>query len=110
MSDDVPNDQASPDDPTADQAGNDDAGRVGRLGSAVDSHRIQRYLLWAGVGLLVLLAAVATLRIYTNASEAIARFVAPDFQPIFQATFNLAVLLLALAGIGLLLRRLQSLA
>lgn len=69
----------------------------------------KRYLMWAAVALLALLAAVATLQVYTNVSSAIGRFVAPNYRPVFRAVFNLVVLLLAVAGITVLLRRLQAL-
>jgi uncharacterized membrane protein (DUF106 family) len=91
-------DEPMTDDPTDD----------GRTGLLDDPDEARRYLMWAAVALLSLLAVVATFRVYTSASTAIARFVAPDFQPLFQAAFNLAVLLLAVAGITGLLRRLQA--
>ncbi len=68
----------------------------------------RRYLMWTAVALLAILAVVATFRVYTGASDAIERFVAPEFRPLFQAAFNLVVLLLAVAGITSLLRRLQA--
>ncbi|NIS31201.1 MAG: hypothetical protein GWO04_15220, partial [Actinobacteria bacterium] len=68
----------------------------------------RRYLMWAAVALLSVLAVVATVRVYTGASQAIGRFVAYEYRALFQAGFNLAVLLLAVAGISRLLRRLQA--
>lgn len=73
-----------------------------------DPAAARRYLLWIALGLLALLAVVATFQVYTSASTAIARFVAPDFRPLFRAAFNLVVLLLAVAGITTLLRELQA--
>ncbi|MFB6354374.1 MAG: hypothetical protein ABEJ92_09850 [Halobacteriales archaeon] len=73
-----------------------------------DPDAARRYLMWTAVALLALLAVVAMFRVYTGASAAIARFVAPDFRPLFQAAFNLVVLLLAVAGIVGLLRELQA--
>lgn len=73
-----------------------------------DPRDARQYLMWAAVGLLALLAVVATFRVYTSASAAIARFVAYEYRALFQAGFNLAVLLLAVAGITTLLRRLQG--
>lgn len=73
-----------------------------------DPAAAKRFLMWVAVALLALLAVGATFQIYTNASTAIARFVGPDFRPLFQAAFNLVVLLLAVAGITRLLRRLQA--
>lgn len=108
--DEAPSADQATDDPSATgrPVGDPPAEAAGPLGPLEDTDRVRRGLLWAGIGLLALLAAVALFRVYTNASAAIARFVAPDFQPVFQATFNLAVLLFAVAGIGLLLRRLQA--
>ena len=93
-----------PDEPMTD----DDPSHGDRTALLADPDEARRYLMWTAVALLALLAVVATFRVYTNASTAIARFVAPDFQPLFQAAFNLAVLLLAVAGITGLLRRLQA--
>ncbi|MDZ7700988.1 MAG: hypothetical protein U5J98_02355 [Halobacteriales archaeon] len=73
-----------------------------------DPAEAKRYLLWAAVALLALLAVVATFRVYTSTSQAIGRFVAYEYRALFQAAFNLAVLLLAVAGITSLLRRLQA--
>ena len=73
-----------------------------------DPDAARRYLLWIAVALLALLAIVATFRVYTSASAAISRFVAYEYRALFQAAFNLAVLLLAVAGITSLLRRLQT--
>lgn len=73
-----------------------------------DPDDARRYLMWTAVALLALLAVVATFRVYTSASAAIARFVAYEYRALFQAAFNLAVLLLAVAGIVTLLRRLQA--
>lgn len=65
---------------------------------------VWRYLRLGGVAVLSLLALLATVRLYTSASSAIARWVSPDFVPVFQAAFNLVVLLLALAGLAALYR------
>lgn len=62
------------------------------------------YLRYAGVGLLALLAAIATFQFYTNTSRAISTFVADTYQPAFQAAFNLVVILVAVAAISILLR------
>lgn len=80
-----------------------------RLASVLDDPMAaKRFLMWVAVALLALLAVVATFQIYTNTSTAIARFVGADFRPLFQAAFNLVVLLLAVAGITRLLQRLQA--
>lgn len=81
---------------------------TGRYGFVDDPETARRYLMWVAVALLALLAIVATFRVYTSASSAISRFVAYEYRALFQAAFNLAVLLLAVAGITTLLRRLQA--
>ena len=69
---------------------------------------VWRVLRLGATGLLALLAVVATIQLYTNASTAISRWVAPEFVPAFQAVFNLVVLLLALAGLAWLARQRTS--
>lgn len=86
----------------------DDPDTTDSNGFLNDPEAARRYLLWIAVGLLALLAVVATFRVYTSASAAISRFVAYEYRALFQAAFNLAVLLLAVAGITTLLRRLQA--
>ena len=81
--------------------GSDDAGRLpGRTD-------VTRYLQWGGLIFLALLAAIATLQLYTSVAAAIGRFIDPRFVPVFRAAFNAVVLLLALAGIGLIARRMR---
>ena len=66
---------------------------------------------WFEIGGLVglaILGAVAAVGFYTSAGAAIARLVSPEFEPIFQAVFNLVVFLVALVGVSLLLRRRSS--
>ena len=65
---------------------------------------VWRYLRLGAIGLLAMLALVATFQLYTNTSAAIARWVSPTYVPVFQAAFNLVVLLLALAGLAVLAR------
>lgn len=70
-----------------------------------DSRSLTRYLEWAALAVLSLLAVIATLRFYLSASTAIGRLVSPQYEPMFQAGFNLVILLLAVTGISLLVRR-----
>jgi hypothetical protein len=86
----------------------DDPATTDSNGFLDDPDAARRYLMWTAVALLALLAIVATFRVYTSASAAISRFVAYEYRALFQAAFNLAVLLLAVAGITTLLRRLQA--
>ena len=63
------------------------------------------YLKWAGVAVLALTAVVALFGFYTGVSRAITVWVSRSYRPVVNAAFNLALLLAALGGIGLLLRR-----
>ena len=61
------------------------------------------------VGALVVLSLVAllaTFRFYFAASEAITVWIADDYVSVFQAAFNLLVLVVCLYGVSLLVRRL----
>jgi hypothetical protein len=57
---------------------------------------------------LVLLALVAGWSVYDQAGEAIRLWVDPAFQPVVLAAFNLAILLVALAGIAHQLVRIRG--
>lgn len=61
---------------------------------------------WAAFGVLCLLALVATFRFYFATSNAIRIWFSRDFVPIFQAVFNLLVLVASGTGISVLVRRL----
>ncbi|MFC7138250.1 hypothetical protein ACFQMA_23630 [Halosimplex aquaticum] len=63
------------------------------------------YVEWAAFGILCLLALVATFRFYFAASEAIRVWFSADFVPVFQAVFNLLVLVASALGISVLVRR-----
>jgi len=79
-------------------------------GSAVlddDGSSLVGYVEWAAFVILCLLALVATFRFYFAASTAIEIWFNRDFVPIFQAVFNLVVLLACGIGISLLVRRLR---
>lgn len=76
--------------------------------SGIADADVWRALSVGATGLLALLAVVATIQLYTNASAAISRWIAPEYVAAFQAVFNLVVLLLALAGLAWLARRRSS--
>jgi len=61
-----------------------------------DIERKLRYFVVAG---LALLALIALLRFYFAASATVDSLIAPEYQSLFQALFNLTILLLAGAGI-----------
>ncbi len=63
------------------------------------------YALLAGLSLLAL---VAALQFYLNASSTINQWVTREYRSIFQATFNLVVLLVTAAGISRQVRRLTG--
>ena len=65
----------------------------------------QQYLYRGGLALLGLIATVALFRFYLNVSRAISTFVTPEYEPLFQAAFNLVVLLVAVLGGSVVLRK-----
>ncbi|MFB6221603.1 MAG: hypothetical protein ABEH90_09200 [Halolamina sp.] len=70
-----------------------------------DIRRKLNYALLAGLSLLALIAA---LQFYLNASAAINQWVTREYRSLFQAVFNLAVLLIAAAGISRQVQRLTA--
>lgn len=68
--------------------------------AADDSRDLVTYARYALLAGLTLLALVATFRFYFAVSSAIDLWVAREFRPLFQAAFNLVVLLLAAIGIS----------
>ncbi|MFW5949657.1 MAG: hypothetical protein ACOCSD_08680 [Halolamina sp.] len=70
-----------------------------------DVWRTLNYGLLAG---LALLALIATLQLYFNVSSAINQWITHEYRSLFQAAFNLAVLLLVSAGIVWQMRRLRE--
>lgn len=67
--------------------------------------RMVRYTQWAAFAFLVLVALLATVRLYFAASATIDTFVTRRFRPLFMTGFNLAVLLGCGIGFSVLLRR-----
>jgi hypothetical protein len=70
------------------------------------SHRMVRYAQWAAFAFLLLVALLATLRLYFAMSATIDTFVTRRYRPLFMAGFNLAVLLGCGIGLSALVRRL----
>jgi hypothetical protein len=83
----------------------DEPGRTGGDGGRLGAEGPADYLKWAGVAVLAVTALVALFGFYTGVSRAISVWVTREFRPVVNAAFNLALLLAALGGIGLLLRR-----
>lgn len=67
--------------------------------------RVLSMLQWAAFAILILVALIATLRFYFAASNAIDTFVTREYRPVFQAVFNLVILLASALGLSLLVRR-----
>lgn len=74
-------------------------------GPAVSGSKLVAFAEYAAFGILCLLALVATFRFYFAAAEAIRLWFSPDFVPVFQAAFNLVVLIAAAVGVSVLVRR-----
>lgn len=79
-------------------------------GSSGESRTAGQRLAWlvqiGALVLLCLLALVATFRFYFAASRAIEVWIADDFVSLFQAAFNLLVLIASVYGVSVLVRRL----
>lgn len=72
-----------------------------------DGRSVKRYLQWSLFAVLLLVVLVATFRFYFAMSTAIDRLVTPRLRPLFQAGFNLAVLLSCGVGLSLLVDRMR---
>ncbi|WP_394298119.1 hypothetical protein [Halorubrum saccharovorum] len=82
---------------------NEDDGRFGRLSTDDLRGLIDRI----GLAALILLALIAGWSFYSQAGRAIRTWLDPAYQPIALAAFNLAVLLVALAGVAHQLYRIR---
>jgi len=108
-------------DPTTDggTAGPEDATDEGATGATPEvegdpvdstgdeSEAVAEYLLKGALVLLVVLGVVATLQFYLSATRAIAQLAGDEYRPLFQAAFNLVVLLAAGIGVAQVVRRLR---
>jgi hypothetical protein len=88
----------------ADADADPDGGSESASGTATEERRwltddIERTLRYLFVAGLALLALIALLRFYFAASATIDSLIAPAYRSLFQALFNLAILLLSGAGI-----------
>jgi hypothetical protein len=79
-------------------------GRIGRL----PTDRLRGILDRVGLAALVLLALVAGWSFYSQTGAAIRTWLDPAYQPIALAAFNLAILLVALAGVAHQLSRIRA--
>ena len=73
--------------------------------SELVSERARRYFDYAVLVALGVLGFVALVQFYLSASNAINRWISPAYRSLFQAAFNLAVLLITGAAISLQFRR-----
>lgn len=69
---------------------------------------VTTYVLWGALALCVLVAVYALLQFYASAMAAIGVWVDSRYRPLFEAAFNLAVLLAAATGVSLVVRRLSA--
>lgn len=90
---------------TTDDSGADDWPEPDEPTDTGDGPDLNEWVELGGLFGLIMLGAVAAVGFYTSAGTAISRLVTPEYEPIFQAVFNLVVLLIALIGVSLLLRR-----
>lgn len=68
--------------------------------------RMVRYAQWAAFAFLVLVALLATVRLYFAASATVDTFITRRYRPLFMTGFNLVVLLSCGIGLTVLVRRL----
>lgn len=94
--------------PSGDGPGGPDGSEPPGDESVDTGSRLVRFVEYATFGILCLLALVATFRFYFAASEAIRVWFSSDFVPVFQAAFNLVVLVAAALGISVLVRRIGT--
>jgi len=73
-----------------------------------DGSRVRRYANYAILLVLGLLAFVAVIQLYLSVSNVIRTWINPEYRSLFQAAFNLVVLLAAGVGISYQLRRLYG--
>jgi hypothetical protein len=76
--------------------------------ATVSREKLVGYMFWAAFGLLGLLTAVALFGFYTSVTRVINIWITDQYQPIFNAVFNLVVVLACLVGLSLLVRLLRD--
>lgn len=75
---------------------------------SLDRESIVEYLRWGLLGLFLLLAVIALFGFYTNATNAISLWTTTRYEPLFQAGFNLVILIAAALGASVVLRSLSE--
>lgn len=76
--------------------------------SSGPNRNVARYVNYAVLGGLCLLAFIAALQFYFSTSQAINTWVTREYRSLFQAAFNLVIVFLAGTGIAFQLRRLYG--
>jgi hypothetical protein len=87
------------------ETGIDDGDETDTGTDHADTERPVEYLKWAGVVVLAVTAMVALFGFYTGVSRAITVWISSGYRPLVSAAFNFSLLLVAVGGIGVLLRR-----
>lgn len=77
-------------------------------GGESTAEQLRRYLNYAVLAGLILVALVSVFQLYSAVTRTIDTFVTPEYRAPFLAAFNLAVLLVAALGVSLQLKRLQE--
>ncbi len=75
-------------------------------GDADTARRMVRYAQWTAFAVLVLVAMLATFRLYFAVSATVDTFITRRYRPLFMTGFNLVVLLSCAVGLSALVRRL----
>ncbi|WP_348611740.1 hypothetical protein [Halobaculum rarum] len=109
---DAPTGADAGEDPASDgRAGDTSAGTGDALASDADSGRSRdmvRYVNYLVLVALVVLALIAGIQFYGAVSRTINQWVTAEYRSLFHGAFNLAVLLIAAAGISRQVRRVTS--
>ncbi|RDI72427.1 hypothetical protein [Halopelagius longus] len=79
-----------------------------RGGGESTAEQLKRYLNYAVLAGLILVALVSVFQLYSAVTRTINTFVTPEYRAPFLAAFNLVVLLIAALGVSLQLKRLQE--
>lgn len=93
--------------PSYGTSSNDEGSLLGLADGNGEHSELVRYLLWGSLGVCSLLALFALLQFYASVGDAIDIWIAPEYQPLASAAFNLAVLFAALAGVSVIARELR---
>lgn len=102
---DAPDEQEDPTAATTEARGLEQAGEESDTDDEIISATLRRTLYRGTFLALALFGLFAAVQFYLNASRAISVWVVPDYQPLFQAAFNLVVVLACGLGLTVLVER-----